>query len=905
MFTDPQNYGYCHGIKFVSLQQLARYKTRRGEPNKDNKDVAQIKTFLEDSGTPQPLTSKIQKVVITGASSNHFDVLIGFLDNYIRMAEHTNIPLFVYDLGLSNVQATHLEKHYAKVVIRTFEYEKYPSYFDINIARGEYAWKPAIIKSVLEKEAKAVLWLDSGDRLTGRNTLNNAFRLIDKDGFLSTTTSGTTQTWVYPDTRKFLNAETMNKPMCNGAIVGANEAAYEKLIVPWWRCALNRNCIAPAGSSRKNHRQDQAVLTILVWQNGYTCPGNRLGIKIHQDYLTSRKQQEAKYNQENSHGINICKKAVCVKTHPNGGIGHRLTNMLQGKMMSLALKLPLGTPNLEIGQSHGEKYAGLNDLFPLSEHIVDCSSQDTSTDWRVESLDFTLKKGSVFDLKSKTIQTLRIHANKAACNTVFTVKEFWPRDYEATFPWLRNIFTIGMQSTTGKNIIKNSVYDKSRFNIAIHFRNGDITPTPPAYFQAVIRELLTDLKPLTILPIDITIFSENFAELPNKLRKIATGSGLNVRVKTNKESSAVATMVHFGLADIFIASDSSMGYIPTWIAGNTSNPVVIAAPSTRTAQTWASGTIRADIKGTYGDREKIISKANSFLKIESLQSTKKRKSVVGVVFVLSHSSRSKSGVTGLERRNSIRETWKKDVPDDSIFRFVMDKTSSLEILNEAKTYGDIIFLETKQKGQAREFGKKLMEMSKWALQNYDFKYMFRVDDDNFLCIEHIFHDLKSLQYPESIVWGWWVADPLLMNPPLGTFSMDSPNIGNVCSGYSGTINAKNNWRPDEMLIIISANLVEEMFGGTKLPRTWDLMDVTIIRLLKNTKITYMVDNARIQRGFGTYGPNAGPNNIQSYCKTNIAYHKAHPEMMKKLWKSGYEDYNNYNTVKIHKNCIKN
>jgi hypothetical protein len=34
------------------------------------------------------------------------------------MAEHTNIPLFVYDLGLTNVQAIHLEKHYAKVVIK-------------------------------------------------------------------------------------------------------------------------------------------------------------------------------------------------------------------------------------------------------------------------------------------------------------------------------------------------------------------------------------------------------------------------------------------------------------------------------------------------------------------------------------------------------------------------------------------------------------------------------------------------------------------------------------------------------------------------------------------------------------------------------------------------------------------
>ena len=49
LFTNPENYGYCHGIKFVSLQQLVHYKTRRGEPNKDDKDVAQIKSFLKDT----------------------------------------------------------------------------------------------------------------------------------------------------------------------------------------------------------------------------------------------------------------------------------------------------------------------------------------------------------------------------------------------------------------------------------------------------------------------------------------------------------------------------------------------------------------------------------------------------------------------------------------------------------------------------------------------------------------------------------------------------------------------------------------------------------------------------------------------------------------------------------------
>ena len=309
---------------------------------------------------------------------------------------------------------------------------------------------------------------------------------------------------------------------------------------------------------------------------------------------------------EKSHTTNICKKAVCIKTTPDGGLGHKLINLLQSKMMSLALKIPMATPNLERGRRKGEKYTGLNDIFPLSEHIVDCSQRNLG--WSVKSLRVT---GSVFNVHSKQLKTLRTRVNKAACNTVFTVGEFWLREYEATFPWLRKIFAIGMQSPTAKNITKNLTYNTSRFNIAVHFRNGDITPTPPAHFQTVIRQILSDLKPLTTLPIDITIFSENFAELPNRLQKIANASGLNVRIKTNNESSAVATMIYFTRSDIFVASDSSMGWIPTWIAGNSSNPVVIAAPSTRSAQTWTTGTLRTDINGTYSDRNKIISKANS------------------------------------------------------------------------------------------------------------------------------------------------------------------------------------------------------------------------------------------------------------------------------------------------------
>jgi hypothetical protein len=41
--------------------------------------------------------------------------------------------------------------------------------------------------------------------------------------------------------------------------------------VQLFACSANRDCIAPKGSSRDNHRQDQAALTVLIHLNGYTC----------------------------------------------------------------------------------------------------------------------------------------------------------------------------------------------------------------------------------------------------------------------------------------------------------------------------------------------------------------------------------------------------------------------------------------------------------------------------------------------------------------------------------------------------------------------------------------------------------------------------------------------------------
>jgi len=76
---------------------------------------------------------------------------------------------------------------------------------------------------------------------------------------------------------------------CNGAIVGfmKNSEASKTIATRWKDCAMHQECIAPRGSNRSNHRQDQAALTLLVQSSPYNhlCSidyGN-LPISIHND----------------------------------------------------------------------------------------------------------------------------------------------------------------------------------------------------------------------------------------------------------------------------------------------------------------------------------------------------------------------------------------------------------------------------------------------------------------------------------------------------------------------------------------------------------------------------------------------------------------------------------------------
>lgn len=224
-------------------------------------------------------------VIVTGADSSHFRSLNQFLSSLYN--HEPNIRVVVYDLGLMEPERLHLRNSFPSADLRLFDYSQYPDYFNIKVNAGEYAWKPVIFSEIFNEFRCCICWMDAGNVVT--EPLAWILRIAKKIGMYSPYSSGCISDWTHPKTLEFLNVpdRLLKMPNLNGACVAAyyHNPEARSLVNQWKTCALERDCIAPAGSSRQNHRQDQAVLSVLAHQSGITkkMPARSYGFKIHQD----------------------------------------------------------------------------------------------------------------------------------------------------------------------------------------------------------------------------------------------------------------------------------------------------------------------------------------------------------------------------------------------------------------------------------------------------------------------------------------------------------------------------------------------------------------------------------------------------------------------------------------------
>jgi len=191
-----------------------------------------------------------------------------------------NVKCFVWDLGLDEMSISNLHSfHDNRIQYRKFDYFKYDDYYNIEIEAGQYAWKAAIIRETMNElllsnttENPLILyWCDSGNTLHPM-TISYLEDIVSKNKLYSPISPENIQFWTHPGTLHYFNIpendSLLMKQNRNGAQFGflISDKKVQEFIRDFDACSHIKDCIAPQGSNRQNHRQDQSVFTILYYK---------------------------------------------------------------------------------------------------------------------------------------------------------------------------------------------------------------------------------------------------------------------------------------------------------------------------------------------------------------------------------------------------------------------------------------------------------------------------------------------------------------------------------------------------------------------------------------------------------------------------------------------------------------
>lgn len=223
-------------------------------------------------------------IIVTGSSQNHVIPNVNMLLSAVYA--NCNVSMVFVDFGLDRrgltlltstltlIHSIHTALHSpAELYYRKFNFAHFPQWMSLqdNAIRGGYAWKVISYYDVLAQTQAVVVWSDGGN--LWMDDITQDLKRVKENGIYSPYSGDTIQRWVHGKTRAFLAGHHMlrklmiNKGMCTGGYVLMdynNAYAMNNVVLPLLQCVYTRKCVAPLGTSRENHRQDQAVLTALI-----------------------------------------------------------------------------------------------------------------------------------------------------------------------------------------------------------------------------------------------------------------------------------------------------------------------------------------------------------------------------------------------------------------------------------------------------------------------------------------------------------------------------------------------------------------------------------------------------------------------------------------------------------------
>jgi len=208
--------------------------------------------------------------ILTAADGFYFRTLCQFIYSFEHHREFENSEVICYDLGFNNAQLEHFKKLQKKIPnlhLRPFDFSKYPDF--VKLHYKTYSFKPIIVREVFEEKQGNILWLDSATVLFKR--LDYVWNEIDQHSLYAPIGgSGTLKEWTVQETLDYMSVPKVDYPKRNicGCMCGFGykNGHVRELVNEWVKFSLIHECIKPASAHRSNHRDDQSLLTILLYK---------------------------------------------------------------------------------------------------------------------------------------------------------------------------------------------------------------------------------------------------------------------------------------------------------------------------------------------------------------------------------------------------------------------------------------------------------------------------------------------------------------------------------------------------------------------------------------------------------------------------------------------------------------
>jgi hypothetical protein len=216
--------------------------------------------------------------IITGANDSYILTLLNFIKYHIQIGINLE-NIIVYDLGLNENNLQSVKNILQdKTEIKKLNFEEYPEHVDLKKYNGlncSYAFKPIIIYNEANIYNNIpIIWLDCACKITIVQ-FNKMIQTIKINGFycpvgnlektIETIELNHPQTLNLIGINRYQHFNELQTRLACICGVNYNTLGGKRILDDWYKHSLNKDVIMPDGSSRNNHRQDQTVLSALMF----------------------------------------------------------------------------------------------------------------------------------------------------------------------------------------------------------------------------------------------------------------------------------------------------------------------------------------------------------------------------------------------------------------------------------------------------------------------------------------------------------------------------------------------------------------------------------------------------------------------------------------------------------------